>query len=87
MSLTHTDADGARVVVRRLAGTLQDAGIQVSIGVSALRSGQQADTLRAEADAALYEAKRAGGDRAAHYEDIRERVVVTTGEKEERRCG
>jgi diguanylate cyclase (GGDEF)-like protein len=83
LSLTHTDADGARVVARRLAGDLKDAGIQVSIGVSALRPGQQADTLRAEADAALYEAKREGGNRAAHYEDIRERVVVTTAEKKE----
>jgi diguanylate cyclase (GGDEF)-like protein len=83
LSLTHTDADGARVVARRLAGKLKDAGIQVSIGVSALRPGQQADTLRAEADAALYEAKREGGNRAAHYEDIRERVVVTTAEKKE----
>jgi EAL domain-containing protein (putative c-di-GMP-specific phosphodiesterase class I) len=51
--------------------------------VSALRPGQQADTLRAEADAALYEAKREGGNRATHFEDIRERVVVTTSEKKE----
>ena len=43
----------------------------------------RADTLRAEADAALYEAKRAGGDRSAHYEDIRERVVVTSTEQKE----
>jgi len=83
LSLTHTDADGARVIARRLAGALQDAGIKVSIGVSALRPGQQADTLRAEADAALYEAKREGGNRATHYEDIQERVVVTTSEKKE----
>ncbi len=43
----------------------------------------RADTLRAEADAALYEAKRAGGDRSAHFEDIRERVVVTSTEQKE----
>jgi diguanylate cyclase (GGDEF)-like protein len=42
-----------------------------------------ADTLRSEADAALYEAKRQGGNRCAHFEDIRERVVVTsTAQKE-----
>jgi diguanylate cyclase (GGDEF)-like protein len=42
-----------------------------------------ADTLRAEADAALYEAKRQGGNRCAHFEDIRERVVVTSTEQKE----
>ncbi len=83
ISLTHTDAEGARALVRRLGEKLKDVGIKVSVGVSALRPGQQADTLRAEADAALYEAKREGGDRATHFDDIRERVVVTTAEKKE----
>jgi diguanylate cyclase (GGDEF)-like protein len=83
LSLTHTGAEGAHAVARRLSCSLQDAGIKASIGVSALRPGQQADTLRAEADAALYEAKREGGNRATHFEDIRERVVVTTSEKKE----
>ncbi|HXN39599.1 MAG TPA: bifunctional diguanylate cyclase/phosphodiesterase [Solirubrobacteraceae bacterium] len=83
LTLTHTDAEGARAVARRLSRDLQDAGIEVSVGVSALRPGQQADTLRAEADAALYEAKRAGGSRVTHFEDISERVVVTTAEKRE----
>src|SRR4029077_2898519 len=81
--LAHTDAEGARVLARRLSRNLTDAGIEVSIGVSALRPGLQADTWRAEADAALYEAKRRGGNRAAHFEDIREHVVVTTSEKKE----
>jgi diguanylate cyclase (GGDEF)-like protein len=81
--LAHTDVEGARVLARRLSRNLTDAGIEVSIGVSAMHPGIQADTLRAEADAALYEAKRRGGNRAAHFEDIRERVVVTTSEKKE----
>ncbi len=81
--LAHTDADGARTLARRLSRGFIDAGIEVSVGVSALRPGQQADTLRAEADAALYEAKRQGGHRSAHFDDIRERVVVTTSEKKE----
>ena len=61
--LAHTDAEGARILSRRLSHDLADAGIEASIGVSALRPGLQADTLRAEADAALYEAKRQGGAR------------------------
>jgi diguanylate cyclase (GGDEF)-like protein len=81
--LAHTDAEGARVLARRLSRNLTNAGIEVSIGVSALHPGLQGDTLRAEADAALYEAKRQGGNRIAHFEDIRERVVVTTSEKKE----
>jgi diguanylate cyclase (GGDEF)-like protein len=83
LTLTHTDAEGARVLARRLSRDLTDATIAVSVGVSTLRPGQQADTLRAEADAALYEAKRDGGSRVAHFEDIAERVVVTTAEKRE----
>jgi diguanylate cyclase (GGDEF)-like protein len=83
LSLTHTDADGARAIAGRLVRDLQDAGVEVSVGVSVLRPGQAADTLRAEADAALYEAKRDGGNRVTHFEDIRERVVVTTSEKKE----
>jgi diguanylate cyclase (GGDEF)-like protein len=81
--LAHTDADGARTLARRLSHSFKDAGIEVSIGVSASRPGLQADTLRAEADAALYEAKRRGGGRSAHFEDIRGRVAVTsTAQKE-----
>jgi diguanylate cyclase (GGDEF)-like protein len=83
LSLTHTDVDGARATAGRLVRDLQDAGVEVSIGVSALRPGLPADTLRAEADAALYEAKRDGGNRVTHFEEIRERVVVTTSEKKE----
>jgi diguanylate cyclase (GGDEF)-like protein len=81
--LAHTDSDGARTLARRLSRSFKDAGIEVSIGVSATRPSQHADTLRAEADAALYEAKRQGGNRIAHFDDIRERVVVTTSEKKE----
>jgi len=88
--LVHTDSDGARTLARRLHRGFAEAGIEVSLGVSSLRVGSLgspaaalADTLRAEADAALYEAKRQGGNRCAHFEDVRERVVVTSTEQKE----
>jgi diguanylate cyclase (GGDEF)-like protein len=88
--LAHTDSSGARTLARRLSRSFSEAGIAVSIGVSAIRPGRWeapaaggADTLRAEADAALYEAKRQGGNRSAHFDDIRERVIVTTSAKKE----
>ncbi len=81
--LAHTDAEGARTLARRLNRNLSDAGIKASVGVSSLRPGQQADTLRDEADAALYESKRQGGHRATHFDDIRERVVVMSADKKE----
>ena len=83
LMLAHTDARGARVLARRLSRVMAEAGINASIGVSALRLGLLADTLSAEADAALYEAKRQGGGRSAHFDDIRESVFVTTSEKKE----
>lgn len=79
--LARTDPEGAQVLARRLSRDLADAGIEVSVGVSAARRGLPADTLRAEADSALQEAKRQGGGRAAHFDDIRGRVAVTSSEK------
>jgi diguanylate cyclase (GGDEF)-like protein len=81
--LARVDVEGARTLVARLRREFADAAVEVSIGVSVLRPGTTADTLRAEADSALYEAKREGGNRAAHFEDVRERVVVTTSEKKQ----
>ncbi len=40
--LAHTDSDGARTLARRLSRSFYDAGIEVSIGVSAMRPGQHA---------------------------------------------
>jgi diguanylate cyclase (GGDEF)-like protein len=83
LSLTHTDAQGARILARRLSRKLAEAGVGASIGLSTRRPGLQADTLRGEADSALYEAKRREGGRVAHFDEIRERAVVTTSERRE----
>jgi diguanylate cyclase (GGDEF)-like protein len=80
---SHADVEGARTLVARLRRELADATVEVSMGVSVLRPGMTADTMRAEADGALYEAKRQGANRAVHFEDVRERVIVTTSEKRE----
>jgi diguanylate cyclase (GGDEF)-like protein len=80
--LPHTDREGVYALTRRLGRRFEDAGVRVSIGLASLRTGQStADSLRGEADAALYEAKRRGGDQVVHYEEIRETVAVTTADE------
>jgi diguanylate cyclase (GGDEF)-like protein len=79
--LRHTDGQGARTVARRLCRALLEVDAPASIGMSEWRHGEPADALRAEADAALYEAKRRGGTVVADFDDIRERVEVTTEAK------
>jgi diguanylate cyclase (GGDEF)-like protein len=73
--LTQTDDEGARTVVRRLSRDFGEAGIAISIGASVLRPGLRPDRLRAEADTALSEAKRRGGGRAVHFEEIQAQVT------------
>ena len=80
-AVAHTDADGARVSARRLLRNLGEAKVEVTIGVGASRPGQPTDLLRAEADAALYEAKRHGGHQIAHFDDIRNQVAVIGADK------
>lgn len=79
--LSHTDAGGARLLGKQLLRRLGEAKLDVTIGVSATRPGQPTDLLRAEADAALYEAKRHGGNQIAHFDDIRDEVSVISPDK------
>ena len=73
---------GARTLARRLLRALGAADVAVSVGVSASsRPASQPSDLRAEADAALYEAKRRGGNGSRHFDDIRDDVVITTSGK------
>lgn len=79
--LTHTDADGAVVRAKRLALKAEESGVRLSIGVSALRPGEPADVLRAEADAALYESKRRGGAQVIGFNEIRAVTTVISDKK------
>jgi diguanylate cyclase (GGDEF)-like protein len=76
--LPRADEDGARRFVERLSHALIAADTVVSIGVSNLHTSQSAEALHAEADAALYEAKRRGGNCVAHFDEIRDNVTITT---------
>lgn len=78
-----TDEQGARTVMGRLNRVLSAASAPASVGIAGFRSGMSADELRADADAALYEAKRVGGNRTVGFAEIRDRVSVATTRKRE----
>jgi diguanylate cyclase (GGDEF)-like protein len=79
--LPRTDAEGAAAALRRVRRRLADAQVAVSLGFAVLRPGQDVAALREEADAALYDAKRRGGNALVCFEDIRDSVVITTSAK------
>jgi diguanylate cyclase (GGDEF)-like protein len=81
--LPNTDKQGAQILIQRLSRTLTEAEASASIGVAQMRPGLSAEELRGEADAALYEAKRRGGKGFAAYEEIRDKVAITTTAKRE----
>jgi diguanylate cyclase (GGDEF)-like protein len=68
--VARTDAEGAHTLVRRLDRNFAQAGVTVSIGASALRPGQSAQTLWAEAQTALYVARRQGGGQAVQFDQL-----------------
>jgi diguanylate cyclase (GGDEF)-like protein len=81
--MPNTDEQGAQILVRRLSRTLGEGDAAASIGVATLRAGHSAEELQAEGDAALYEAKRRGGKGFVSFEEIRDRISVTTTSKRE----
>jgi diguanylate cyclase (GGDEF)-like protein len=81
LMMLRTDLAGSRALTRRLSRLFEEARISVSIGVAELSAGHDPAGLRAEADAAMYEAKRGGGNRAVHFRDVRDQVVVTSSDQ------
>ena len=79
--MPRTDGARAAVALLRIRKQFAEARVAVSVGLTVLRPGQDVATLREEADAGLYEAKRRGGDALVRFEDIRDSVVITTSAK------
>jgi diguanylate cyclase (GGDEF)-like protein len=78
--LPRVDAAGVERFARRLSRQLTESEAMVSIGICDLRVGESGELLRAEADAAVLEAKRRGGHCVVSFDDIRDRVAITTPE-------
>lgn len=81
--LPLTGEDGARLALERTAADLRSShAIGVSIGLAVLRAETvDAESLRDQADGALFEAKRRGGGVAVSFGEIEDSSRVVTVEK------
>lgn len=79
--LAQADARTSRTLVGRIAGALRADGLRVSLGASNLREGTPPDVLRSEANAALAESKRRGGNMYSHFDDLRGEIVVSSADQ------
>ena len=79
--LPCADADGARVATAELQRRIAANGVRSSMGVALVDEASTPHDLLAQADAALYDAKRRGGGRISHFDDIRHESAVATAEK------
>lgn len=68
--LPHAEAAQAVAAAERLRLAFAATGATVSIGVASLRPGEDLEDLLRRADAALYDAKRAGHDRTHLSEEV-----------------
>jgi diguanylate cyclase (GGDEF)-like protein len=79
------DSTSARLALeRRLAPTeLNPTAVSVSVGVAVLSPGADTDpsVLWEQADAALYEGKRAGGGAVVVFDDVEELLAIVTPAK------
>ena len=81
MLLPRMAALGGASFALQLSRQLTDTDAMVSIGICDLRVGESGELLRAEADAALLEAKHRGGHCVVSFDEIRDRVVITSSER------
>ncbi len=81
--LPKTDAEGAIVRARRLLRVLADLSIPVSAGISGTSRELSGEVLRAQAGAALAEAKRHGGNGARHFDEIGTEVTLASKERQQ----
>jgi diguanylate cyclase (GGDEF)-like protein len=78
--LARTTETGARTAAVKLIARLEADGVRVSAGAADLRPGGDHESLHQQADAALYEAKRRGGQGVACFSEIADETSVTSAE-------
>jgi diguanylate cyclase (GGDEF)-like protein len=81
--LPHTDSAGALVRARRLLRALADIPTGASIGISGTSRDIAGEVLRAQAGAALTEARRHGGNGVVHFDEIGSEVTVVSPDKQQ----
>jgi len=74
------EADAAEAA-RRILAKLGAGHVSVSMGLGELSDGVDADALRQQADGAVYEAKRRGGETAVAFSEISSDVALVTRER------
>jgi diguanylate cyclase (GGDEF)-like protein len=82
--LPYANRAEAAVILERLRSVVEASlnGATLSIGITELTEEcEDAETLREQADAALYEAKRRGRNRSVAFEDIRAHAAIVSPAK------
>jgi len=79
--LPSTGELDAAEAARRILRQLRAEHVAVSLGLGELSSGVDADALRQQADSAVYEAKRRGGQTAVAFSEISADVALVTRER------
>jgi diguanylate cyclase (GGDEF)-like protein len=85
MLMAGTDGEGARIALEHRLAAAKEAGLATSFtaGIAVIAPEGDADpaVVWEQADAALYEGKRRGGDRVILFDDVSELLSVVTPAK------